>query len=298
MNRSKFTQEMFNDVPELKKIYKILMKEMPYKFPKKYITWEHLAKLISFYLGLTTAKVIEEELANNNIGRAQAVHKYSLWAIQKAPIYCISNEVLEAMLNTQIKSEIIQNIHISLPTVMLLFPKNTIKHKNGFIDNAVIHAHDKNKPELSQGLGWDFKVPKVPHYQDEAFDINVTCTSIDTERNMLYTGYPVGQNVSADNKPEGIFYDLKQILLMFYVILQSNPEMVGSSKEIVKQKGFGTDHNIYPRILKVPPKKYCSNNNNDTRGSVRTHWRRAHYRIIQNNGNPKLVYVNSCIVNG
>ncbi len=119
--------------------------------------------------------------------------------------------------------------------------------------------------------------------------------------------FPEGK-LNVDDKDNDFIETMRQITLMTYIILQSNPEMVSvvSEREIPKHigKGFSPQPKqeyIKPRIIRVPQDKRSKTEGISKEGSYaskRTHWRRAHYRAIETReGQPKLVYVRSTIVN-
>ena len=316
-DRDKIVSLMVKESQEISLITKQLRKAMPYRFPKGYMNWEELSNLIAMQLASCGNENIVRQFAQleDKAGYFN-LHRYSLWAVQKAPIYCISREVFEALLNTNINEEIIRNLQISLPTMIILLPNGALSSTEGAVDNIVIHASDLKHPEHSQGEGFGIKVKHTTHEQE----IVIHSATVDTGSISWLTGFAIedgkivsnGKNrlgiLNVDDNDREFIETLKKIALMTYIIFQSNPEMIDevSEKEIPKcvGKGFSPQPKqkyIRPRIIRVPKDKKGKAEGISREGShasKRTHWRRSHYRTIETkDGLPKLVYVRATIVN-
>ncbi len=315
MKREKMIKKLVKEFDSVNDIYNKINKELPYKIPSKFVSWDKLSSLISLQLNTLNNRKLESALTEvGDAATFHVVHKYSLWFIQKAPIYCISSEVLDAIMNTKINDSLVDNLSISLPTMMLLFPKTKLNSPDGIVDHLIVHTSDSNKPELSMGEWNGFRAKLLKN----EYSTVVTCSTMDTSSYSWYTAFGIedgkikfnnssnlGTSVFHSNDKEFVAI-LRKIAFMVYVMLQSNPEMISEiSDSNFKSvgKGFGVNNatkNIYPRMINVSKRNKSTpelNKQGKSGSSKRTHWRRSHYRLINSNGCPKLVYVKASIIN-
>ncbi len=318
MSRRKLSKSLLKKAPEMEALASRIDKAMPYRFPTGYMEWNELRALVAMQMVSVAHRGVVKQLGSmgDQAGYFNA-HRYSLWAVQQAPIYCLSKEVFHAMLNTTINEEIIKNLEISLPTIMLLFPDSSLRSSEAVVDHLVIHTSDLRYPENSTGKNFGYEIKYLPQEKQTI----IHSTTVDQNSITWLAGMSVEEGkvdydksnklgVFTVEKDDDDFLDIiRQIALMTYIILQSNPEMIGevAESEIPKTvgKGFTPQQKgkyIKPRIIRVPNNKKAKVESPTTRqgshSSKRTHWRKAHYRNIQSkDGQPKLVYVRAAIIN-
>lgn len=287
--------ERTDDSGLLKKIRSL----RPYKIPTGYMQWRELSAIIA--LGC-------EGFGYDNPDLASRLHaqKSALWFIQNAPIYCISEELLQAFNNTDIvnQKELLANLQPPLFTFILLFPQGKIISSEGnSFDMIVVHLADKNYPQRSQGSAHGINVPYFPHYQEKNFHWSGT----DSEENIWFSGMglksdgevifseTIAAGSLAVNKKDEIFIEkIRAIALQSMLALAYEPELFEDANQshikTPKSKGFGVrssdDANKiwYPRWLGksfdsqvrlTPQASYQGGH-----GSPRTHVRRGHWRRV------------------
>jgi len=313
-NRDYLVKKILKEYPQITRTAIQINKAMPYKFPNNYIEWENLSRLAASQLVAYNDPILMRKCASENDRAGYFnIHTYCLWAVQQAPIYCISREVLEAITNTEVRNDIIKNLNIPLPTMMLLFPDGIIRtSERATVDHMIVHTSDLECPENSRGEGFGYVVPHKSHVPE----VIMNCATIDKNSTAWLAAFTMDDckaldsnnlgPLNLDQKDSEFIRLTRKIALMTYIILQSNPEMIGevSDSEIPHSKGFGGHSRqqqsfIKPRIIKLPTDREKRGTPSiSTHVSKRTHWRRAHYRTITaKDGQSRLVYIRPSIVN-
>ncbi|WP_333307561.1 hypothetical protein [Microcoleus sp. K4-C2] len=138
MNRNK-SLLMFEKIN--KELLARIRKDVNYRMPSEYISWQVLSQIIA--VGLTTCDL---EYAPLDISAFIQSYRIALWFAQKAPMYCLSQELIEAFDQTDAlhKPGILCGWQPSLPTFLLAIPKGAIYAPDGAsIDYLTISCSNK-----------------------------------------------------------------------------------------------------------------------------------------------------------
>lgn len=297
------------DITELTKVLEstndktlnLVRKTYPYKMPSGYLSWRYLSSVIS--MGLVGMENKQQLIATDYATFLHS-HKCALWFTQSAPIYCIKEELLNTILNTDIldSSEVLKDIECPIPSFILMFPKNKIiSAENTSVDFCVVHFGDANKPELSQGEKYGVTVPFI--YQEH--EINIHWSSVDLVGTVWFSGMgllkdgsiafednSIGRN-KIDEGDRAFLKLMRSVVLQVFLLLQYEPEILGDvapeETPTPKTKGFSKPKNqdkekiLYPRWINEPSRKSASRPKviaSGSHASPVTHWRRGHWRRV------------------
>lgn len=277
---------------------KLVRSIYPYKFPTGYIKWSILSAVVaSGIIGNRNRNVH----ARRDLAGSLNCHKLALWFTQHAPVYCLRENLLESLLNTDItdSAEILKDLEPTIPTFILLFPKDKIISPEGSaVEFCVIHLSKKNQPEYSQGKAYGVEVPYLKHDHP----INMHWSAIENEG----IGWYSGTGLTADGKIEfsnvsvgqskinqndiNFLAQMRSIVLQVFLLLQYEPDILkdvrADETPTPKVQGFQrqktTEKFLYPRWIDEPVRKArkISSEARGTHASPVTHWRRGHWKTV------------------
>jgi hypothetical protein len=290
-------------------------RERPYKIPTRYLEWRYISSIIAAALVAIDNKLIQE----NDLATFLHSHRLALWLIKQAPIYCLSESIIEAFEGTDIecKPDILRMLKPSMYSFLLLFPKGLIKSgENSPVEFATVNVSDKEKPEEAHGSYKGFEVPYLAHEHD----INIHFSCIDNDGNVFFSGmglYPdgtvkynekdeLGLNKSEDADRQ-FLKKMRSLVLQTLFVLQYEPELLtepSANSYTVSGKGFASSKlvekevTLKPRILSFAESKPRSKSIplGGTHASPRPHPRRGHWRRIGDENNRKLAWVKPAFV--
>ncbi len=174
-----------------------------YKIPQNYKQWDKLTESIANDLTLFSSNsTVNFKL----IDRITYTCSYliALWAIKDAPIYCITKDIIDSLLRTDLDEvgKILSDLQIAIPTFLMLFPDQGLPTPSGdFIEYMVVHVAEKDKPYNSFGTSRSY--PDIILENSIFFsDLSVHCGAIDNHK----PGYCWNANVNL-NSDGTIFYE-------------------------------------------------------------------------------------------
>jgi hypothetical protein len=279
-----------------------------YKIPQKYKQWDKLTESIANDLTLFSSNsTVNFKL----IDRITYTCSYliALWAIKDAPIYCITKDIIDSLLRTDLDEveKILSDLQIAIPTFLMLFPDQGLPTPSGdFIEYIVVHVVEKDKPYNSFGTSRSY--PEII-LENSIFssDLSVHCGAIDNHK----PGYCWNANVNLN--PDGtISYEkggdvgfgklnmnpedeeftntLRSLSLQILFLLAYEPELFADIGDLdlvqVSGRGFAKPSAVdvantrYPRWL---GKNYQPNSQNIGGGTHRSpigHWRKGHWKRV------------------
>jgi hypothetical protein len=297
---------------------KTIRSERDYRMPAGYISWKTLSCLSAFALSTCQKE-------NALIDITAFIHSYylALWYAKDAPIYCISETLLEALNNTDAlhKPNVLAEWKPTLPYFLLAFPRGTLGSTSGKIDYIVVGCQDNSHPEWQSGQWRDikieeFKVKHDLHFQWATTDTEQTCwfggTAIAADGSLIYQEkLSLGKN-DFDEPDIEFNRKIRNLVINILLLLEHSPEIVEPISEAEtkrKPKGFAvkpekSDSNgtRYPRWL-GKNYRYSQEKSTGSHASPRLHWRRGHWRSLEPSDNKpwkqhKRVWIEPVLVNG
>jgi hypothetical protein len=280
-----------------------------YRMPPNYINWKILSALTA--LSLTTCDRLPDVSA--------FIHSYRVgqWWCQDAPIYCLSQEIVEAFDRTDAlhKPNIMKDWKVQLPSFMLAIPRKLIYTPDGGeIDYLVVSCSDNQTVGWGGGKWKGYEVkPFHPiakniiknfgherYFQIVAIDSKETVwtsgTAIDSEGKLIYDeSSNIGSSILSDADREFITRIRNLVInILLSLSLKSDSEFPKvTESEIKTSKGFAVDRSPsnarYPRWLgkNYQPKSENSSQSGNFHSSPRSHWRRGHWRTIEPGDNKR-----------
>ena len=146
-----------------KKLLEAIREDMNYRMPSHYISWQVLSQVV--VIGLATCGL---DYAKVDISAFYQSYRIALWFAQKAPMYCLTHELIEAFDQTDAirKPGIMCGWQPSLPTFLLAIPKGVISTPDGAnIDYLTISCSNIDHPEwnLDKWKGLSIKPFKLTY---------------------------------------------------------------------------------------------------------------------------------------
>jgi hypothetical protein len=268
-----------------------------YKMPPNYVDWKTITALTSVCL-----QGCDPTLPHKDISAFIHSYRYSLWFAKDAPIYCLSEAMLEAFDRTDTlhKPGILSGWLPSLPTFMLALPKGIIYSPDGGeIDYLVVSCASELYPEWETAKWKEFKLCKLYEQQHPLYFQIVATDSLDTVwtsgtavagSDLIYdenSSIGSSQITQADRQ---FIASLRNLVINVFLALENSSEFISkvSPKEAKKKFAFGIDRphstDRYPRWLGRNYQSKSANsapNSEGTHASPRAHWRRGHWRTLQ-----------------
>ena len=295
-NSRKCTLELFEKLN--KSLLVKIRADRSYKMPRKYINWETISALVSVAL----SKYHDGGDKSTYIHNA----KLSLWFVQDAPIYCLTSEIVEAFdglrpasLRTDVlhKPQIMMNWKPSLPSFFLALPEHFATPDGGKIDYLLVSNTSPEHPEWHQGQWKHGAIEERPEVIENLFHITTvdsnetvwtSVTGIDDRGNLLYDKNVNFGSANLSELDREFLETIRNLVLNVMLSIEHTPELFATvtESETTKSKGFGSNPKTqlvrFPRWVgkNYQPKSEPSNPNT-IRGSVRSHWRRGHWRVLE-----------------
>jgi hypothetical protein len=321
LNRSQTVAEIINsDLTKfLSYLREDIRKELPYKLPKSYISWEELSSIASISLDKRWS---QRFLESKDYASLFAAHSMALWTAQRAPLFCIAPDFLKALQHTKVLDDdsfrLKGVIDINLPTFLVAVPKGSIKSPYGHdIDYFVVHISQNHKKSLSEAAWKNIKVDFIPSEND----VNIHWTAIDTNETVWFSGWGYHEDsqtidfTEGPNNSQGLdtvtsedsqfLKEMRELVLSILFTLSFEPSLITEGGKGGKTKTGKRKRNsvIYPRWL---GKEYRLNRSTEvsysSQGSPkRTHWRSGHWRkqrYGEKNLQVKMIRIEPVLVNG
>jgi len=312
MNRNK-TLLMFEKIN--KELLADIRKEMNYRMPSGYISWQVLSQIIA--IGLSTCDL---EYAKVDISAFFQSYRIALWFAQRAPMYCLTHELIEAFDQTDAlhKPGVLCGWQPSLPTFLLAIPKAAIYAPDGAsIDYLTISCSNINHPEWNSGKWKSISIHpfnlKYPlYFQYSCVDTHETVwtsgTAVAEDGNTLI--YDENCDIGRDTlTPEDRVFikRLRNLVINILLTLEFLPSLITDidKKDLPFTKGFGEKLQKFKTVNRFPrwlgkgfsiPQSDSLNTLEETleeddkeektevkknHSSPIAHWRRGHWRVLE-----------------
>jgi hypothetical protein len=252
----------------LEDVKKDLLKEIKgdrtYKMPPNYINWHILSGIIGVALSSCTLEYIRSDLS-------AFIHSYrtALWFIKDAPIYCLTQQLIEAFDQTDAicKPGILRGLQPSLPTFLLAIAKGLIHTPDGAeVDYLTVSCSDCEHPEWNYGKWGNIEIKPFNLKHDRYFQICTvdsletvwtSGTAVKSDGTLIYDeNENLGKHtISADDK---VFLQrIRNLVINVLLTLEFVPALladVTDSKIKIKSKKFmpiyrSLSNARYPRWL-------------------------------------------------
>ncbi|MEG4533009.1 hypothetical protein [Microcoleus sp. D2_18a_D3] len=268
-----------------------------YKMPPNYINWHILSGILDVALSSCTLEYIRSDLS-------AFIHSYrtALWFIKEAPIYCLTQQVIEAFDQTDAicKPGILRGWQPSLPTFLLAIPKGLIHTPDGAeVDYLTVSCSDSNYPDWNYGKWANIEIKPFNLKHDRYFQICTvdsletvwtSGTAVKADGTLIYDeSENLGQHTISDD--DKVFLQrIRNLVINVLLTLEFAPDLladVADSEIKTKSKGFmrinRSSSNVrYPRWL---GKNYQNSSvlsvAKRTHNSPCTHWRQGHWRLLE-----------------
>jgi len=262
-----------------------------YKMPRKYINWETISALVSVVLSKYHDGGDKSTYIHNS--------KLALWFVQDAPIYCLTQEIVEAFDRTDVlhKPQIMMNWKPSLPSFFLALPEHFATPDGGKIDYLLVANTSPEHPEWHQGQWKHGEIEEKLELTENLFhictvDSNETVWTlvmrIDDKGNLVYDKNADFGSAKLSFADREFLETIRNLVLNVMLAIEHTPELFATvtESETTKSKGFGSNPKTqlvrFPRwVGKNYQSKSESSNPSSIRGSVRSHWRRGHWRVLE-----------------
>jgi len=282
-------------------LYKNLLKQIrgdrTYKMPPNYITWHTLTGILAVALSSCGSEYAKVDIS-------AFIHSYrtSLWFIKDAPIYCLTEQLIEAFDNTDAlaKPYVLKDWQPSLPTFLLAIPKGLINTpEGGEVDYLTISCSSCDFPEWNSGKWHNIEIQPFSLDHDRYFQIctvdsNETVwtsgTAVNCDGTLIYDETEsVGKHIISSE--DRVFLQrIRNLAINVLLTLEFAPSLLTSVTDSdikTKSKGFKpidrSSSNIkYPRWLgKNYPKFSVLSAEKGTHLSPYSHWRQGHWRVLE-----------------
>jgi len=261
-----------------------------YKMPKKYIDWETISALVSVSL----SKYHDGGDKSTYIHNA----KLALWFAQDAPLYCLTPEIVEAFDRTDVlhKPQVMMNWKPSLPSFFLALPEHFATPDGGKIDFLLVSNTSPEHPEWHQGQWKHGEIEEKPEVTENLFHICTvdshetvwtSVTGIDDKGNLVYEKNANFGSAKLSELDRKFLETIRNLVLNVMLSIEHTPELFATvtESETTKSRGFANPKTQLARFPRWIGKNYQSkserSNPNVIRGSVRSHWRRGHWRVLE-----------------
>jgi hypothetical protein len=283
-----------------------------YVIPKFYTQWNKLSDSIVHSLFLLSPYVTKEFLSSVDRNTYNSSLLISLWAIKDAPIYCITKNLTDALIQTDLEGveKILADLPIAIPTFLVLFPDKALLTPDGdAIEYMVVHAAEKNNPQNSGGSSRRYPDISITPlfceelsihlaFVDNAKPANCWKASVSLENDgtiSFETGGDVGSgNMNMSKADEQFIEVMRSLSLQILFLLAYQPEIFTNIEEQETRtsigRGFGKPSPLeraatrYPRWLgkdKVEDDREDLKRQKSGSGSHNSpvgHWRKGHWR--------------------
>jgi hypothetical protein len=246
MNRNK-TLLMFERIN--KELLADIRHEMNYQMPPGYINWQVLSQIIA--IGLSTCDL---EYAKIDISAFIQSYRIALWFAHKAPMYCLTYELIEAFDQTDAlhKPGVLCGWQPSLPTFLLAIPKGAISAPDGaLIDYLTISCSNINHPEWNSGKWKSISIHpftlKYPlYFQYSTIDTHETVwtsgTAVSEDGNSLIYNENVDIGRDTLTPEDRVFIQrIRNLVINILLALEFLPSLITDidKKDLPSTKGFG-----------------------------------------------------------
>lgn len=260
----------------------LLRTRFPYRIPQNYLQWDELSSYVAYSMAASATMLNSLDQVSNYVK-----HRTSLWALQEAPLFLLSEDLLQLFEETKIAEDnkflaaLLDQLKIIYPTLILLLPKSKpFRDGNGdIIDYVVIHCHRPDQPELSEANRWGInliepaKVNLGSNWMDyEGLNPGLTIMTKKYKLWINWCGISTGsqQFFSARGIPADGHHDpssfavedektidstlkLREIVLQSLLLICSKPELVISSESLSttqsQTKGFVNQKSKKEKVL-------------------------------------------------
>jgi hypothetical protein len=246
MNRNK-SLLMFEKIN--KELLADIREEMNYRMPSEYISWQVLSQIIA--IGLATCDL---EYAKVDISAFIQSYRIALWFAQRAPMYCLTHDLIEAFDQTDAlhKPGVLCGWQPSLPTFLLAIPKGAIYAPDAAsIDYLTISCSNINHPEWNSGKWKTISI----HPFKLSYPLYFQYSTVDTHETVWTSGTAVSENgdtlIYDENSDIGrntltpedrvFIRRLRNLVINVILTLEFLPSMVShiDKKDLADPKGFG-----------------------------------------------------------
>ncbi|MEG4518847.1 hypothetical protein [Microcoleus sp. AT9b-C5] len=312
MNRNKMLKRF-------EKINKDLLadirEETSYRMPSGYISWQVLSQIIA--IGLATCDL---EYAKVDVSAFIHSYRIALWFAHKAPIYCLTHELIEAFDQTDAlhKPGVLCGWQPSLPSFLLALPKGAIYAPDGAsIDYLTVSCSNINHPEWNSGKWKSISI----HPFKMSYPLYFQYSTVDSQETVWTSGTAVSENgntlIYDENSDIGrdaltpedriLIKRLRNLIINILLTLEFLPSLVSEidKKDLPSPKGFGEKLHKSKTVDRFPRwlGKGFSISHSDSletleevleenektepkkiHSSPVAHWRRGHWRVLETGG--------------
>ncbi|MEG4396565.1 hypothetical protein [Microcoleus sp. BROC3] len=280
-----------------KALIKKIRDDRTYKMPPNYINWQTLSGVISVALSSCTVEYAKVDVS-------AFIHSYrtALWFISDAPIYCLTEELIEAFDQTEAlkKPGILASWQPSLPTFLLVIPKGLIYTPDGGeVDYLTISCSDSEHPEWNSGKWGSIQIQPFNLKHDRYFQICTvdsletvwtSGTAVKSDGTLLYDETEnLGRHIISP-EDKAFLQRIRNLVINVLLTLEFSPSLlttVTDSETKTKSKGFQvldrSSSNVrYPRWLGKNYKNFSVvSAEKRTHLSPYSHWRQGHWRVLK-----------------
>ena len=224
---------------------KKIRSQREYQMPEKYISWRTLTNLIAWGF-----EVFDENLKKMDIATYIHLHNLLLWFAQDAPLYCLSQELLEAFEQTDVLEHpaVLRDWTPSLPILLVALPTG-VQSSEGELDYILISVINQNHPDWGTGKLGLLNIPKLPTQHptqvywatcDKFGTVWFTGTGVDGDQLYYSERADLGRSL-VSSKDQIFLSRMRNLVLNILLALQYNPGLIAeiSEKEIAtKARGF------------------------------------------------------------
>jgi hypothetical protein len=286
----------------------------PYKIPKGFLNWRSLPVFIA-------GVALLRDQPGQDFAQQTVFYRLTLWLIQDAPLYCMSQSLLEAFTHTDIldRQDLLQGLEAPIPTFMLLLPSNMLKTPaDHAVELMVVHISDRLYPERSMGRSKELDIDL--HCLEHEKEMLIHCGVKDVMGCvwLAVMGWGTDGVLHLDNRWSGgspsepgdleFLNTLRSLTLQVIMALQYQPELLNEGEPPAQPKGFSRPKQTEPnyRIPRWLGKNFQPKTNaivsssTGTHASPRTHWRKGHLRQVaigEGRSDRKVVWIQPVLVN-
>jgi hypothetical protein len=288
------------------------IRNIRYKIPQNYKQWDKLTESIANDLTLFSSNLT---VNFNSLDRITYACSYfmSLWAIKDAPIYCITKDIIDSLLQTDLDEveKILSDLPIAIPTFLMLFPDRGLPTPSGdFIEYMVVHVAEKDKPYNSFGTSRSY--PDII-LKDSIFSSNLSvhCGAIDNHKPGY--GWSTGVTLNTDGtisyekggdvgfgelnmnlEDQEFTNTLRSLSLQILFLLAYEPELFADVGDLdlgkASGRGFAKPSAVdvattrYPRWLGKNYRPNIEDSSHNIGGGTHRspigHWRKGHWKRV------------------
>lgn len=297
-----------------------IRQDFPYKIPSNYLQWRFLSAALALALESVRRKDFLKE--TGDLACWLHSHRTALWLFKKAPMYCLSEEVIQSFDRTSVenKEDLLQSIRPALYTMLLLFPKGSVVAPGGDgVSFCTVNVSDINHPEEAMACGYGLSLPLLEH----EYQLNIHFSTLTDRGDIFFTGFGLYPDGSIDYDPEAehgrnstssedeLFLEkMRSLVLQTLLVLQFEPNVLhtpSTSSFTTSGKGFGVkssisgDSFLFPRMLKIEKQRKVSSVKTGASGihkSPKTHHRSGHWRCLhRGEEGQRFTWVRPAIIN-